>query len=157
MRLYSHPVKYVDSEGETRDITLDIKENGKGGFVSADHYVVTQFPHDFSEGIELGYGDIDLRMTPETAGENITAEQSGRSVTYSADENTDYVYTLTYEGIKEDIIVSEYTGQTDYSFILDTAGLAVSEIDGAYYLADDKERNKGCDRRYPCIFRRRKK
>ena len=30
MRLYSHPVKYIDSDGETRDITLDVKEDGNG-------------------------------------------------------------------------------------------------------------------------------
>ena len=142
MRLYSHPVKYIDSEGETRDITLDVKEDGNGGYVSADHYVVTQFPHDFTEGIELGYEDTDLRITAEITGENVFAEKTGGSVTYSADENTDYVYTLTYEGIKEDIVVSEYTGQTDYSFILDTAGLAVSENDGSYYLMDDKNEVK---------------
>ena len=142
MRLYSHPVKYIDSEGETRDITLDVKEDGNGGYVSADHYVVTQFPHDFTEGIELGYEDTDLHITAEITGENVFAEKTGGSVTYSADENTDYVYTLTYEGIKEDIVVSEYTGQTDYSFILDTAGLAVSENDGSYYLMDDKNEVK---------------
>ena len=142
MRLYSHPVKYIDSEGETRDITLDVKEDGNGGYVSADHYVITQFPHDFTEGIELGYEDTDLHITAEITGENVFAEKTGGSVTYSADENTDYVYTLTYEGIKEDIVVSEYTGQTDYSFILDTAGLAVSENDGSYYLMDDKNEVK---------------
>ena len=143
MKLYSHPVKYVDSEDKIRDITLEVKEDGNGGFVSADHYISTQFPHDFSEGIALEYDGINLRMTPEKAGKNITAEKTGSSITYSADDNTDYVYTLTYEGFKEDIVVSEYTGQTDYSFIIDTAGLAVSEINGAYYFTDDKENIMG--------------
>ena len=37
---------------------------------------------------------------------------------------------------KEDIIVSEYTGQTEYSFVLETNGLAVTEQYGSYFLTD---------------------
>ena len=49
---------------------------------------------------------------------------------------TSFVYELTYAGFKEDIVVEEYTGQTEYEFTLFTNGLTLCEEYGSYYLAD---------------------
>lgn len=54
------------------------------------------------------------------------------------DNKTSLEYSLTYTGFKEDIVVSEYTGQTEYEFTLLTEGLALEKIDGSYYLVDEK-------------------
>lgn len=43
MRVFSHPVKYVAEDGSIRDITLDIQAKSGGGFITADHAVVTTF------------------------------------------------------------------------------------------------------------------
>ena len=70
----------------------------------------------------------------------ITASLSSdkRTVTYSCGEKTAFEYSLTYTGFKEDIVVSEYTGQTEYYFLLNTNGLVLEKLDGSYYLTNGK-------------------
>lgn len=60
-----------------------------------------------------------------------------KTIGYQLDERTSLEYSLTYTGFKEDIVVSEYTGQTEYEFTLLTEGLTLEEIDGSYYLTDE--------------------
>ncbi len=60
-----------------------------------------------------------------------------KTVEYVLDERTALSYSLTSTGFKEDIVVSEYTGQTDYGFTLYTGGLELWEQDGSYYLRDE--------------------
>ena len=43
MRVYGHPVKYVAKDGTIRDISLDVKAKTNGGFVTADHEIITTF------------------------------------------------------------------------------------------------------------------
>ena len=43
MRIYSHPVKYVADDGSIRDISLELEAKTGGGFVTADHEIVTTF------------------------------------------------------------------------------------------------------------------
>lgn len=58
--------------------------------------------------------------------------------------NFEYTYyyslmdiTPTFEGYKEDIVLSEYTGINEFSFRLYTGGLSlVMNEDGSYYLID---------------------
>ena len=60
-----------------------------------------------------------------------------KTVSYVLDSKTSYEYSLTYSGFKEDIVVSEYTGQTEYSFTLYTNGLSLAADNaGDYYLYD---------------------
>ncbi|MBO5911853.1 MAG: hypothetical protein J6Q76_00080 [Clostridia bacterium] len=50
------------------------------------------------------------------------------TVSYYYDNKTTLEYSLTYTGFKEDIVVSEYTGQTEYHFLLETGGLTLGQI-----------------------------
>lgn len=139
MRLYSHPVKYVDSDGTTKDISLEIKERSDGSFSTAAHAIITTFEKKLSDGVSLEYNDVEVKLVPiapKTAQTTASASADKRSVTYALDSTTSYVYELTYAGFKEDIVVSEYTGQTEYSFTLYTNGLTLCEEYGSYYLAD---------------------
>lgn len=139
MRIYSHPVKYVADDGSIRDISLDIEAKRGGGFVTADHEIVTTFESKLTDGITLEYNDIEIMLVPALGlGTMPTAELStdGKVVTYEMNDITSFVYELTYAGFKEDIVVEEYTGQTEYEFTLYTNGLTLCEEYGSYYLAD---------------------
>ena len=138
MRVYSHPVKYYDERGKVRDISLDLAKDADGKIVTAKNNIKTAFPEVLSEGIALSHEDIDLLMVPITDNANAVAEfdEKARTVSYRIDDRTAYVYGLTYTGFKEDIVVSEYTGQTDYRFTLYTNGLALKEDDGVFMLTD---------------------
>ena len=139
MRVYSHPVKYIAEDGSVRDIALDIEAKSGGGFVTADHEIITTFESKLTDGITLEYNNIEIMLVPELgSGIMYTAELSsdGKVVTYEANDATSYVYELTYAGFKEDIVVEKYTGQTEYRFTLFTNGLALCEEYGSHYLAD---------------------
>lgn len=145
MRVFSHPVKYVDEKGETRDISLEISANKDGSFISTDHMVKADFGPSITDGIKLEYNDVKVSMKAildtNTKG-SADLSEDGRSLTYIANGNTSYVYSLTYLGIKEDIVVSEYTGQTEYEFSLFTNGLHPVRIDDSVFLADVNGNNK---------------
>ena len=138
MRVFSHPVKYIDDEGATRDISLEISKSKDGTFVAADHMVKADFGTSIADGIGLEYNDIKVSMKAFDANANVNAVLSadGKKLTYAVDNKTSYVYSLTYLGIKEDIVVSEYTGQTEYEFTLFTNGLHPVRIDDSVFLAD---------------------
>lgn len=158
LTLHEHPVKYYDNQGVLRDISLDIVSNGNGGFKTFSADAQTVFPHKISEGISLSGNNVHVKMTPsvfyksytddltmsinslkeaETVFNETTVRQIDKqSVSYDYGEKTKLEYSLTYTGFKEDIVVYEYTGQTEYSFVLETGGLTLTEIDGSYYLCD---------------------
>lgn len=187
MRVFAFPVKYTDDEGEERDITLDIKENEAGGYVTENNAVITTFPENEEDGIKLQYEDVDISLIPcesyfvtplleENVDDMILGEQSiglftanewektatvsmiekelakeeaelvedgavlledGKTVSYQWQDKTSLEYSLTYTGFKEDIVVEEYTGQTEYNFLLHTNGLKVEQIEGSYFLTDE--------------------
>lgn len=140
MRIYKHPVKYMADDGTVRDISLDVKAKDDGGFVSADHEIVTTFERKLTEGINLTYDSIDVTLIPkfESVEPIGTLSSDGKVVAYEINDVTSYAYSLTYAGFKEDIIVDEYTGQTEYEFTLYTNGLSVENNYGSYYLVDSE-------------------
>ena len=139
MRVFSHPVKYVDENGVAQDISLDITQNDVGIFEAANHYVRMSLASNLVDGISLEYEDIKIDMSATSISSttySANLSDDSRHVSYKADDNTMYVYSLTYAGIKEEIVVQEYTGQTTFSFILSTNGLHPVRIDDSVFLAD---------------------
>lgn len=144
MYLYDHPVKYRDELGQTHDISLEIvdTEDSAYPFRTKANSVVTSFPASLSDGITLSGNGVTLRLVaPPPTGITALSHSARRvdknTISYTYDSKTTIEYALTYTGFKEDIVVSEYTGQTEYPFILYTNGLNLTEIDGSYYLTDE--------------------
>lgn len=140
MRIYNHPIKYVADDGTIHDISLNAKAQADGSFVSADHEIVTTFERKLTDGINLEYDNVDITLIPKLGSvEPIgTLSSDGKVVTYEMNDVTSFAYALTYAGFKEDIIVDEYTGQTEYEFTLYTNGLSVEEEYDSYYLVDSE-------------------
>lgn len=142
MRVYSHPVKYTDKDGNTKDITLDIQSRPGGGFETKDNSIKTTFGAKLSDGIRLQSEDVDVKLIPANSLNQATLSEDNKTVSYTLDEKTTLEYSLTYTGFKEDIVVNEYTGQTEYEFLLYTNGLTVKEEMGSFYLADSEGNRK---------------
>lgn len=137
MRTFAYPVKYINESGETKDISLKICSGEDGNYYGADHPIRIEFPGKSSKGIALEYDDISISMFANSV-ENSDAvlSEDGRRIVYSAGQETRYEYSLTCCGIKEDIVVTRYTGQTEYAFFLKTNGLHPIVADGSVFLAD---------------------
>lgn len=155
-KIYSYPVKYIDDAGEIKDITTDIKKLSDGRFETSCNNIITTFSQNLSDGIILSYDDISVKMIPsinsaisygkvsEKNKASLTSSLSSdsKTVSYPYGNKTRIEYSLTYTGFKEDIVVEEYTGQTEYEFTLYTNGMILKEIDGSYYLVNEQEEIK---------------
>lgn len=154
---FDFPVKFVNENGDIQDITLEIADSNteQAKYETASNSAVTTFSARLSDGIALSGNGTTIKLVPTltdtvaglaTASVDSNAESSvlqeaqridENTVEYPYDINTTIEYSLTYTGFKEDIVVSEYTGQTEYEFTLYTNGNGLTEIDGSYYLVDD--------------------
>ena len=155
MYIFDFPVKYVDGNGNIQDIRLEIADStvNAGAFETAANNTVTTFSAQFTDGIVLEGNDTEIRLIPILPAPDLSATLSttdmavpaataqridANTVAYPYDAKTTVEYSPTYTGFKEDIVVSEYTGQTEYPFRLLTNGLALEEIGGSFFLVDDE-------------------
>ena len=151
MTLYDHPVKFINQDGKTEDISLEITSTDNGAYKSKANNIQTVFPQKISDGISLSGDGVNINLKPTLVTASldksytkptvspITAAVTkidNETVSYRYDNKTTLEYSLTYTGFKEDIVVSQYTGQTEYKFILETGGLGLTKIDESYYLTD---------------------
>lgn len=144
IRVFDYPVKYEDKDGRIKDITNYIRKAEEGTFETKDNSIRTKFPKYFNEGITLNTEKVNIELIPKGmdglakyASTSIPVQAiDNKTVSYCYGENTTLEYGLTYTGFKEDIVVSRYTGQTEYDFILNTNGLYLEKKDGSYYLVD---------------------
>ena len=157
MYAYDFPVKYVDPDGTIKDITLEIRESNaeNAAYETASNATITTFSTLSSDGISLRGNNTEICLVPiipDTASNNLTASTydfditseaaevtriDNKTVEYRYNEKTTIEYSLTYTGFKEDIVVAEYTGQSEFSFILYTNGLKLTMMNESYYLVDN--------------------
>ena len=151
--IFDYPVKHRDKKGKIKDSSFEIADSKEKGvaFETAASAAVTKFSEDISDGISLEGNDTAITLVPhtpyqveamslddDTTDVNDEPERiDEETISYTYDESTSIEYSLTYTGFKEDIVVEEYTGQTEYDFTIYTNGLELSQIDGSYYLVDD--------------------
>ena len=141
MKVYSHPVKYIDEKGKVQDISTDIKLNANGTFETKANSIKTTFSKVLKDGITLKHDMVNIRLVSDKLS-NAKLSEDNKIVSYVYDDKTTLEYSLTYTGFKEDIIVNEYTGQTEYEFTLHTNGLTLVKENGSYFLKDSKNNIK---------------
>ncbi len=154
MELYDYPVKFINEVGEVQDISLEIASASNGSYKTKANDIQTVFPKKISDGISLSGKGVSVKLKPFVStglSSNVSStintthmtvdttvtKLDNETVSYYYDNKTTLEYSLTYTGFKEDIVVSEYTGQTEYTFLLETGGLALTKIDESYYLTDE--------------------
>lgn len=138
LEVFGSPIKYRTKEGSVNDISL-LPVPESGGFRAGDHYLGISFPEKAESGIRLNTGKHVITVTPVTengiAVETASAYLSDTdAVVYKKDPETSYEYNITYSGYKENIVVSQYTGQTEFFFRIKTDGLllSVNEVNSHY-------------------------
>ena len=144
--LFGSPVKYVDANGNIRDksttlVSENVTVNGKTYAHSAtDNFFGQYYPTMPQNGVMLAFGPYTIEMTPVITGVLTLRDTtvSDNKVTYNKvfGTGTSLVYTPTLNGVKEDIILSAYTGKSSFSFTLKTNGLAIIQDENDTFLAD---------------------
>ena len=145
MYLLDENVKYVAFDGSVheKDVSL-VKINN--GYTTRENNIGLMIPDNPEKGISLSYGNcraVLIPQKPETDLSQIgrTEEENDYSILYNDffGKGIDLRYTATLSGVKEDIILSSYTGINSFVFLVETNGLYVYENDNRYYLAENEE------------------
>lgn len=151
---FDYNVKYVDENGVTKDkdITLATKA---GGFGLTQSDISLTIPTDITNGVEFTHNGNYIKLTPlrETIIEESlsmsaaalnkpqfavkNAQKNEISYQKAFGNNTSLRYVPTMDGIKEEIILSSYTGATAWRFLATTNGLSpYLDGNGTYYFAE---------------------
>lgn len=150
---FDYNVKYVDENGQTKDkdITLATKS---GGFGLTQSDISLTIPTDITSGVEFSHNGNYIKLTPlreSIIEESLSSSAAALNKPQSAvkdtvkneisyqkafGNNTSLRYVPTMEGIKEEIILSSYTGTTAWRFLATTNGLTpYKDASGIYYFA----------------------
>lgn len=124
---FNYPVKYIDESGIIKDKSNIITRNDStSDFLPVASDIETVFSYNLMHGIHLNYEDINITMTPDFVNNNqeIIGELSNdeKIITYKCDD-VSLEYSLTYQGVKENIILEEYSEKNEFTFLLSTGGL----------------------------------
>lgn len=138
--VFDEQIKYRDKNGNVRDRSTALTRE-QNGYRMKDNVVTLFMPNDISTGISLGVDNINITMTPYTFDKKAKVTHSineNDEVTYYGvfGSKTSVKYTPLLSGVKEDIILEEYTGTDSFSFLLTTNGYSVIQFFGKYYLSD---------------------
>lgn len=136
---FNYPVKYLDKQGNVVDKSNEITET-EDGFESLNNDIKTTFGNALTDGISITYNDIKLKMIPLQEASQISflndffqpkaslkETEDCDKIIYKANNKTQYEYTLTAMGVKEDIVLKEYDGQNIFEFNLYTNGYKLIE------------------------------
>ena len=128
-------VKFIDNNGEIKEKNLSLKSVEKG-FLPICNDIDILLPITTAESIQFNYGKSSISIAP-SGDALIEGKSDGRSVSYTGvfGENTILRYTPMLSGLKEDIIVTDQTVPSEYSFVLKTNGLFVYTDEDGFYLA----------------------
>lgn len=137
-------VRYIDENGEKVEKDLSIVRKNKGYSLKASD-VKLWFPDVLSDGISVKYDNFHLTLYPQGVAdtEEVIIDEYER-ITYPGvfGENTVLAYTPTLSGLKEDIILSEYTGQLSFDFLIHTHGMRILMQDGKWVVKKPGNGNK---------------
>lgn len=130
-------VKYTAADGSIRekDLTLTAAMNG---YQTTENDIGLHMAQNPAAGIRIAYNNKQITLLPQDGSGEGTL--SGNTVRYEDyyGPGTALVYTPTLSGVKEEIILSSYTGQNEFVFYINTGGLTMYPSGDRYYLAQSK-------------------
>lgn len=147
--LYSYAVKYKDKSGKIKDKKNKISETANGDYTNAENDINAYFPKKVhkNKGVELRFGEYAIEMAPNINGSSGACRQTGHDKYSNPTEYVQYPnvfedgislrYTPTFDGYKEDIILTKKPEKNRFEFKITTNGLSLVQAPtGNYYLAE---------------------
>jgi len=140
--LMNENVKYIDSKGIVKEKDISLIKKDKG-YVLAQSNIDLLLPNNPTDGVDIGFSDYDIKLTPQITNSSTVraARKDDNTVIYDSffGNNTALAYTPLLSGVKEDIILTEYTDDVTYTFVLETDGLSLYNNGSKYYLAENEK------------------
>ena len=130
-------VKFTAADGTVLEKDITLTEALKG-YETVQNDIGLHISQNPAAGIQISYNNKQISLLP--SGGKSTGKLSGNTVRYDGyyGADTALVYTPTLSGVKEEIILSSYTGQNEFVFYINTGGLTMYPLGDRYYLAESK-------------------
>lgn len=148
--IFTKPVKYIDEKGNVKDkdTTLSNIDHELYSYAMVNNSVKAFFPDKLLNGALIEYGKYYIKMTPvsealqKSSVATSLAQASDNIILYQKvfGNNTDLRYTMLLSGIKEDIIINKYDGQTQFKFFVEADGLNARLNSNGYWQLFDNDR-----------------
>lgn len=145
-KAYADSTLIVKEEGADRIVgNLSVQSTdarAASGYSTSANDITVFLPQSLSNGVAVQYEGHTVRLLPQTAETRAITlavpDSSTNSILYPAvfQKNITVRYTPMLSGVKEDIILSSYTGISSFTFLLETDGSFLCEKDGHFYLSD---------------------
>ena len=130
-------VKFEAADGRILEKDLTLRSE-KGGYATTQNDVSLHLPASPASGVRLSYNNKQVTLIPQ--GGTGTAASDGKAVRYDDyyGPGMDLVYTPTMDGVKEEIILSAYSGINSFTFLLNTGRLNLYQSGNRHFLAESK-------------------
>ena len=145
--IFSEEVKYVDEQGNIKDKDTTLVATN-GGYQQKSNNIQSFLPTHIDSGIQFGGEGYTVSFSPVVAQDVVVAPISvtnngygNNSATYNRvfGEKTAIRYTPYYSSLKEEIVLSGYTGQNKFDFIYLVQGLNFDETEGLKLVTEQGE------------------
>ena len=137
LELFDEPVKYVDGTGIVKDKLLSFKKV-RQGYSAEQSDIEYYFDEKLENGVSMKYGDLNILMIPYFADGTARLSEDSETLAYPVTGDTVYEYSLTCAGFKENIIVYDYNGRTEFQFVYHTNGTTIKQTDNGTFITDKK-------------------
>ncbi len=150
---FSEPIKYEDENGEIhfKDTAIVEQDDNDFSYTNGDNNFSIDFSEDVDNGIKISDASHELTLIPVQNRETEKSDGKSKEIV-NADNNTEDVfsyegvfgegsrieYSPQLNGLKENIILDQYTGQNTFDFILNTGNDTVELVGNIVVIKDKK-------------------
>lgn len=143
--LFDENIKYTDKDGKTLDKSNKLTEISEGTFKNLSNDISVTYPKHISDGVSVEHKDFALKLVPVTS---LGVKQAGSfkendtRISYAGafGSGTKLVYTQTFSGFKEDIILSAPPLKNAFEFWVYTESTLLKDSSGRVAAYNDNEK-----------------
>ena len=144
---FNENVRYVTASGEYKDKSNRLERSSDGAYTNPQNDIRVNYPEKIGQGVTVPRDTFSLTMVPAyTSNASVAQSTKNEASVYYANAfgaNTVLQYTQTFNGFKEDIILSSVPESNQFRFTLTTNGATLS-MDGDRLLVSDDGEEVGC-------------
>lgn len=149
--LFADPVKYKDENGVVRDKSTKVQPmaDGANAYAMIHNSVRVYFSSSIEGGVTLCYNNYVIQMIPCDCSSNESAilfDEERNTIKYSnvfSSENIALEYQTMMQGLKENIVLNQYTGQSVFRFSLLAEGLKATQQNHTWILQTESGKKVG--------------
>lgn len=145
MYLFDETIKYTDKDGKTFDKSNKLTEVSEGTFKNLSNDISVTYPKQISDGVSVEHKDFTLKLVPvisSTSKQVGSFKESDTQISYAGafGSGTKLVYSQTFSGFKEDIVLYTPPLKNSFEFRVYTESTLLKDSSGRIAAYNDDEK-----------------